>query len=70
MSEPLRIVTHGTRIYRVRVNYWAKPIPDCQFDYAATDDETYDGPPCPVGFGATEEAAIADLLEQLEANEP
>ena len=38
-------------------------------DWAAYDDDTYDGAPdsnCPVGWGATKEAAVANLLEQIE----
>jgi hypothetical protein len=35
-------------------------------DWSAIDDSTYDGPGCPVGWGATEEEAIRDLLEQIE----
>lgn len=33
--------------------------------WQAVDDDTYDGSG-PIGLGATEEEAIADLLEQLE----
>jgi hypothetical protein len=36
--------------------------------WQAVDDDTYDGPNCPIGLGATEEEAIADLLEQLEGS--
>lgn len=44
------------------------PIPIRDFDWAAYDDNTYDGAPdagpqC-VGYGPTEEAAIADFKEQ------
>jgi hypothetical protein len=43
-------------------------------DWSAIDDDTYDVDcdgdgyfsSCPVGRGATEQAAIADLLEQIE----
>ena len=47
------------------------PIPDRSCDWSAIDGDTYDGapdthPPCPVGWGATEAEAIADLLEQIE----
>lgn len=42
------------------------PIPSRSFDWSAIDDDTYDGPGCRIGFGATEQAAINDLLEQLE----
>jgi hypothetical protein len=41
------------------------PIPFRGFDWNAIDDDTYDGPGCPQGFGRTEEEAIADLLEQI-----
>lgn len=41
------------------------PIPVRKFDWAAYDDETYDiGQP--TGLGATKEAAVADLLTQLD----
>lgn len=33
--------------------------------WMAWDDNTYDGPGCPIGTGATEEEAIDDLREQL-----
>lgn len=42
------------------------PIPIRSFDWQAWDDDTYDGPGCPLGHGATEAEAIADLREQLE----
>lgn len=48
------------------------PIPLRQFDWCAVDDDTYDGAPechCPIGYGETEEAAIADLLEQIAERE-
>lgn len=53
---------------KIVTNYWAKPIPDRRFDYAATysDYEGGDGynePAGPIGFGATEAEAIADLTE-------
>lgn len=51
---------------RIRVSYEFPPIPSRQFDWSAVDDSTYDGPPCPVGTGATKELALIDLLEQLD----
>lgn len=33
--------------------------------WVAVDDDTYDGPPAPIGTGFTEASAIDDLLEQL-----
>ena len=50
-------------------HYWAKPIPLRQFDWSAVDDDTYDGSEdshCPIGYGATEAEAIADLLREIE----
>lgn len=41
----------------------AEQLPGC---WVAVDDDTYGGPGWPIGFGFTEEAAIADLKEQLE----
>lgn len=40
------------------------PIPDRRFDWSATEEDYEPG--CPVGYGRTEEEAIADLREQLE----
>lgn len=53
---------------KIVTEYWPKPIPIRQFDWSATTDN-YDGAPdshCPIGYGPTEAAAIADLNEQLE----
>ena len=50
---------------KIRTEYWAKPIPDRRWDWSAVDDETYEGGG-PIGFGPTEEAAIADLMEEIE----
>ncbi len=45
------------------------PIPIRCCDYGAVDDDTYDGPGCPIGWGETPEAAIADLMTQIEERE-
>lgn len=44
--------------------YDPPPIPTNKFDWQAIDDNSYE-PGCPIGFGATEEEAIEDLLKQL-----
>ena len=44
--------------------YDPPPIPTRQFDWSAIDDDTYE-PGCPIGWGATEQEAIDDLLEKL-----
>jgi len=55
---PPKIITH----------YWMKPIPPRQFDWSAwrDGDEPNDDGQMNIGYGATEEEAIADLKEQLE----
>jgi hypothetical protein len=50
---------------KIRTEFIFPPIPSRQFDWTAIDDDTYEAG-APIGFGATEEAAIADLLEQIE----
>ena len=51
-------------IPKIKTEFWAKPIPLRQFDWSATED-SYE-PGLPVGYGRTEQEAIADLLEQIE----
>jgi len=59
---------------KITTSYDFPPIPDRSMDWSAIDSDTYD---CdadqdgffslgPVGHGATEAEAIADLLEQIE----
>ena len=53
---------------KVITDFWMKPIPLRQFDWSAVLD-SYDGSPdcnCPIGYGATEEAAVVDLLIAVE----
>ena len=50
---------------RVKTNFDPKPIPLRQFDWAAWDDDTLDYDSV-MGWGANEEAAIADLQEKME----
>lgn len=53
----------------IETRYDYPPIPDRRFDWSAIDSDTYDGAPdssCPIGRGPTEQAAIADLLMQIE----
>jgi hypothetical protein len=50
----------------IRTDFWMKPIPLRHLDWSAIDYSTYDGPPSPIGYGRTEEEAIADLLEQID----
>lgn len=52
---------------KIKTYYDPPPIPLRNFDWTAIDDETYGGDPGnPIGRGATEKEAIADLLEQME----
>lgn len=48
---------------KVRITFEYPPIPVRDFDYSAVDDDTYDGPGCHVGHGATPQAAVEDLLQ-------
>jgi hypothetical protein len=65
---------HQINGMRIRTNFDYPPIPVRDCDWSAVDDDTYDFDcdqdgffsTCPVGRGATEEEAIADLLEQIE----
>jgi hypothetical protein len=52
---------------KILTEYWPKPGPERQWDWCAVTDE-YDGATDshhPVGYGRTEEEAVADLQEQL-----
>jgi len=56
---------------KIKTEYDRKPIPDRRFDWAAWDDATYDGAEdsptrSEIGYGATEEEAIADLKQIIE----
>ena len=60
---------------KIVTNYWAKPIPDRQFDWSAhyDGDEPNDDGQMMVGYGNTKEEAIIDLArlfaERAEAAE-
>ena len=54
---------------KISTDFWMKPIPLREFDWCAVDDDTYDGEGCPIGFGRTEEDAIADLMLQIEESD-
>jgi hypothetical protein len=49
---------------KIVTNYWAKPIPDRQFDWSAVTEHYDLGHP--IGYGRTEAEAINDLILQLE----
>ena len=51
---------------RIKTHHAYPPIPIRDFDWQAWDADTYDGDHCPVGYGKTEEEAIADLISQTE----
>jgi hypothetical protein len=52
----------------IKTNYAPTPIPLRCCDWSAIDDNTYDGEGCPIGYGATEQEAIDDLLYQTEVH--
>ena len=49
---------------KIRTDYWRKPGPTNAFDWSATfdNDEPNDDGQMSVGYGATEQDAIEDLL--------
>lgn len=47
-----------------RLNFKVSPA---THGFYATDDDTYDGPPAPCGWGLTKADAIQDLMYQLDA---
>lgn len=49
----------------VVTKYEPKPIPNRNFDWTAHGDD-YDGPGSPIGYGATEEEAVANYRQQLD----
>jgi hypothetical protein len=49
---------------RIRTEHLFPPIPDRSHDWCAVDDDTYE-PGQPIGYGATEQQAIDDLISQL-----
>jgi hypothetical protein len=54
---------------KIRTRYDPPPIPIRNMDWSAMDDDTYNGPGSPIGFGPTEQDAIDDLLCQIEERE-
>jgi len=55
----------GARM-KIRAEYVFPPIAFRQFDWLAVDDDTYDGPGCPCGWGMTKEQAVLDLVRQIK----
>jgi hypothetical protein len=49
---------------KIQTSYIYPPVPDRSMDWSAVDDNTYDYD-APIGFGPTQAAAIADLLQQI-----
>lgn len=52
---------------KIVTSYSLAPIPLRCFDWCAIDDETYDGEGCPIGYGATEQEAIDNLLDKISS---
>lgn len=65
MLTPQEIALANGRVLRIATSCVCPPIPDRRFDWNAVDDSTYDGEGCPVGRGATEAEAIADLVQRV-----
>ena len=61
-------MTHTHNGRKIVTNFAQPPIPTRNCDWSAVFDD-YDGAEdsnCPVGRGATEKEAIADLIEKVE----
>lgn len=53
---------------KIVTRYDPPPIPIRRFDWSAVSDD-YE-PPQPIGWGRTKDEAIADLLMQMEDDQP
>jgi hypothetical protein len=66
------VAKHTRGSITIRTEYVFPAIPIRTRDWAAYDDDTYDGapdsPPQIVGWGRTEQEAIDDFMEQKEAS--
>lgn len=51
---------------KVVTYYDPPPIPDRNHDWKAIDYDTYDGPGSAIGYGRSEEDAVADLMAEIE----
>lgn len=49
---------------KIVTSYDYSPIPDRRFDWSAVNDNYEPG--CPIGYGRTEQEAIADLFDQYD----
>lgn len=54
---------------RIVTDFIYPPIPDRSCDWCAYDGDTYDGEGCPMGLGAAEAEAVADLKTQIAERE-
>lgn len=83
IAEPIRSIINAAsplvrpmptwRGVKINASFIYPPIPWRSHDWCATTDnyDGTDGGNEPIGYGSTEAAAIADLIEQLEdADEP
>lgn len=64
MTRSVELVLANGRVLSIVSHGVFPPVPDNRGDWQAFDDRTYDGSG-PLGVGATREAAIADLVEQI-----
>jgi hypothetical protein len=65
VSHCVEVRLSNGRELRIVTSYEPPPVPFRNCDWTAVDDRTYDGPGNPIGWGATEQQAIDDLLEQI-----
>ena len=61
-----RLTTAATTGWGSEMKILLEKTPHYYYRWYAVDDDTYDGPGSPMGFGRTEQEAIEDLLAEIE----
>lgn len=63
-ATSVEVTLPNGRVLSVKTNHACPPLPYRDCDWTAVDDRTYEGGDL-IGWGETEQKAIADLLEQI-----
>src|SRR6186997_1308151 len=64
MTSSVEVRLSNGRVLSVKTNHVRPPVHVRSHDWTAVDDRTYEGGDL-IGWGATEQEAVADLLEQI-----
>lgn len=67
IAEIVKTLNGPVQEDKIITGYWPKPIPERRFDWSAIRNGYEPG--CPIGYGATEAEAIAELKALEEENE-